>query len=173
MKNNFEEQNRIEQWVEAAEGIKEDFGLDKALGYVIGEKFYNLVKNRQYLKRIVRDIDEKRKSPDYNPFKTVGEGKYKQTINLDEDYKNCKKRIISLQEGLIEFAELIKSSFEPYEIRKYFNSNPRLGALGHVSSEEEHKVFVQQGAVEHSMDTEVEDALTFGEMMEYFDCSSV
>ncbi len=40
----FTNPNQIREWVEAAEGIQDQFGTDKALGYVIGEKFHNLVK---------------------------------------------------------------------------------------------------------------------------------
>ena len=76
-----------------------------------------------------------------------------------------------LHDILTKFAGLIKESFGPIEIREYFLSNPRLGALGHICSEDDHNFFIENGAVEHSIDTEVEDALTFGEMMKYFGLS--
>lgn len=63
---------------------------------------------------------------------------------------------------------MIKSAFEPHEIRQYFNSNPRLGVMGHICSEEIHEYLVEKGMVEHSIEIEVEDALIFGEMMKIF-----
>lgn len=36
-------ENQLKEWVEAAGRIKEDFGIDRALGYLIGEKFYSIV----------------------------------------------------------------------------------------------------------------------------------
>ena len=71
------------------------------------------------------------------------------------------------REVLIEFSKLIKESFESYEIKKYFDSNPRFGAFGHTTSEEEHKFLVEKEAIEHSLETEVEDALIYGEMRDY------
>ena len=73
------------------------------------------------------------------------------------------------KEILIEFSNLIKNSFEIYEIREYLESNPRLGSLGHILSETQHKYWVEKGSVEHSIDTEIKDALIFGEMIKYLD----
>ena len=70
--------------------------------------------------------------------------------------------------GYPSFANLIKRSFALYEIRGYFDSNPRLGTLGHAVTEEVHDLFIQHRAVDHSIETEVEDALILGDMMKYF-----
>ena len=48
-------------WVEqceAAQGIKEDFGLQKALGYLIGEKFLNFLKAAENDKDFAAEIPE-------------------------------------------------------------------------------------------------------------------
>lgn len=66
-----------------------------------------------------------------------------------------------------EFSSLIKKSFARQEIRKHLDSNPRFGLLGHIFSEKEHRFWVKKGAVEHSIETEIEDALIFGEMIKY------
>ena len=57
-----------------------------------------------------------------------------------------------------DFSSLIKHSFERQEIRKYLDSNPRFGPLGHIFSEKEHRFWIEKGAVEHSIETEIEDA---------------
>jgi hypothetical protein len=167
----FFNDNQIEQWVEAAEGIQDQFGIDKALGYVIGEKFCSLVKILRSSRSTVRFIDEAKKKPDYNPIRERSIGDHKYVENLDETYDR-EKEIITEAEGLlVEFAALIKGIFSPHEIRKYFESHPRLGALGHIASDEEHDLFIQYGVVEHTLDTEVDDALIFGDMMKYFGIS--
>lgn len=39
MRNSFfADEGQLSKWVEAAETIEEEFGIDKALGYLIGEK---------------------------------------------------------------------------------------------------------------------------------------
>jgi hypothetical protein len=63
---------------------------------------------------------------------------------------------------------LINRTFSLHEIEKYFNSHPRLGIHGHVLSDEQYEYMVRKGLIEHSIETEVEDALIFGEMMKYF-----
>ncbi len=164
----FLDNSQLEKWVEAAEGIEQRYGIEKALGYLIGEKFYNLVENLLIARKMVRSIDEKRKKPDYNPIIKSGEGKFRRILNLDEDYEEYQRSIIEAEEILSKFANLIKSSFEPYEIRQYLDSNPRLGAMGHICSEDVHDFLVENGMIEHSIETEVEDALIFGEIMKYF-----
>jgi len=168
MKNSyFANEDQLQQWIEAAESVKERFGLEKALGYLIGEKFYNVVSDNLYSRKMIRIIAEEKNQPDYNPMREYGEGKFKRIINLDEQYKEYEGRVIETEQILIEFANLVNDTFEPYEIKSYFDSNPRLGAHGHTTSEEQHDFLIQQGAIEHSIETEVEDALILGDMMKY------
>jgi hypothetical protein len=171
MKNSyFTNENQLQQWIEAAERIKEEFGIDKALGYLIGEKFYDIVSDNHFARRMLRTIDEQRRQPDYNPIRE-SEGRFKRTMNLDDEYKGYDQKVIVTEEILNEFANLIKRSFALYEIRGYFDSNPRLGTLGHTVSEAVHDMFIQHGAVEHSIETETEDALILGDMMKYLQVS--
>jgi hypothetical protein len=160
---------QVEEWVEAAKGIQDRFGIDKALGYVVGEKFYKLVAMLHISREIIRTIEEKKKASDYNPFieRTLRDKKY--IVNLDETYEREQERLLEAEELLIKFTVLIKQAFDHYEIRKYFSSHPRFGAWGHILSEEEHELMIQKGAAERSIETEVEDALILGEMMRYFD----
>jgi hypothetical protein len=164
----FTNPNQLEEWVEASERIRDRFGADKALSYVIGEKFYKLVSLLHDARKIIRTIDEERKKPDFNPVRVT---KYKDSeivTDLDETYGDEKAKILEAEGLLIKFAFLINRAFSPDEIRKYFDSHPRLGINGHISTEEEHKFLVRHGAMEHSIETEVEDALIFGDMMKYF-----
>jgi hypothetical protein len=169
MKNSyFTDENQLEQWVSAAENIRDEFGLEKALGYILGEKFYELASTYKSKQERIMMISRKREKPDYNPKIVISRGKL--NVNLDEEYKEAKKEVAVLKEILAEFAELIKDSFTKYEIRQYFSSHMRLGALGHVLNEEEHKVFIEKGVVKHSLETEINDSLVLGDMMKYFDC---
>jgi hypothetical protein len=167
----FINDNQIQEWVDAAEGITEDFGIEKGLGYLIGEKFYNLVALLHDARKTVREIDEKRKQPDYNPIR-VTKYKDKEFIsNLDDMYEWDKGRIPEAEKLLPEFVILVREAFEPHEIQEYLQSHPRLGVHGHISTEEQHEFMVQHGAIEHSIDTELQDALIFGDMLKYFGIS--
>jgi hypothetical protein len=164
----FINDNQIEEWVEAAEGIQDQFGIEKALGYVIGEKFYDIVGTLHSARKIIRTIDEERKKPDFNPIRVTKYKGCELVTNLDETYKNEKARVMEAEVLLVKFVFLINRAFSPHEICKYFDSYPRLGIHGHISTEEQHEFLVRHGAIEHSIDTEVEDALTLGDMMKYF-----
>jgi hypothetical protein len=167
----FTNPNQLEEWVEAAEGIQDRYGVEKALGYLIGEKFYNLVATLHSDRKIIRTIDDQRKLPDFKPIRVT---KYKDrelVTNLDEMYENEKVRAIEAGGLLVKFVFLISQAFHPYEIRKYFESHPRLGVHGHVSTDEQYEFMVKHGAIEHSIETETEDALIFGDMMKYFEVS--
>ena len=113
-------------------------------------------------------IDEEKKTPDYNPICERIFGNRKYVENLDETYEYEQERISEAEELLIKFTTLIKGAFEPYEIRKYFESHPRLGIHGHISTEKELDFLVSKGAVEHSIHTEINDAIIFGDMKKYF-----
>lgn len=90
----------IEQ-VEAAEGIRDEFGLDKALGYLVGEKFLN----------------------------------HLQFSEMSEEFRM----------ETASFVQAIKDSFEPWELRQYFDSVTRVGTLGHTMTDEDHKEMMESG----------------------------
>jgi len=163
----FADENQLDNWVSAAENIRVKYGLEKALGYIIGEKFYNLCKDCRNSQERMARIKEERKKPDYNPKKIVSGGKY--IIDLDKDYEKSEKKFTALKGILTDFSEMIKGSFTKHEIEKYLDSNMRFGALGHILTEEEHKEFVEKEVIEHSLKTEINDSLILGDMMNYFD----
>ncbi|MFH2137397.1 MAG: hypothetical protein ABII88_02675 [Candidatus Omnitrophota bacterium] len=124
----------INEQINAAINIKDEFSIEKAIGYVIGEKFYNLMKEFQCLQKNHKDKTE--------------------TIN---DFRLL----------ILKSSGKIMEIFTEEEINNYFKLNPRFGALGHVLSEDEHKLFVEKEAVEHTIDTEIEDTFIMGEMKKY------
>jgi hypothetical protein len=164
----FTNGDQLKEWVEAAEGIERRFGTEKALGYVIGEKFYNLAASIYESRRSIRTISEERKKTWYNPLRERNCGNSKYIENLDETYEQEKETIIETEVILGEFSDLIKGAFAPHKIRQYFESNPRLGTLGHTVSDEQYYFLISNGSVEHTLDTEIEDALIFGDMLKYF-----
>ncbi len=94
-------------WVEqceAAQDIREEFGLKKAIGYLIGEKLLN------FLQEADRDPVWAAEVP--------------------------------------AFAEAIKQIFTPEEIAAYLAGVTRVGALGHVSSDEAYEEMRDAGAVD-------------------------
>jgi hypothetical protein len=162
----FVKDNQLEEWVEAAKRIKEEYGTKKALGYLIGEKFYNVIEMIYASEKTIRFTEEQREKPNYDPIRK-GTGKFDSDINLDETYEEEKEKILKIREAVTEFSRLIKSSFSQYEIKEYFDSHPRLGVFGHICTEKDHKFFVAHGMVERSIDTEVKDAMIFGDMVKY------
>jgi hypothetical protein len=167
----FSNDKQIQEWVEAAEGVEEHFGIEKALGYLIGEKFYNIISSMLFSRKQITMIDNERKKPNYQPIREIKLRMSKYTENLDEVYEHEKEKIIESQKVLLEFADLIKKTFDPHKIRQYFDSHPRLGVHGHIGTEEQFDFMVSKGAIRHDLDTEIEDALIFGEMLKYFGMS--
>jgi len=168
MRRIFTNSDQFKEWVEAAAEIEGRFGIEKALGYVIGEKFYSIVSTVYESRRIIRTIGEERKKPWYNPMHERACGNSKYVENLDETYEKEKETIIETEALLGEFSDLIKGAFVQHKIRQYFESNPRLGTLGHAVSDEQYDALICNGAVEHTLDTEIEDALIFGDMLKHF-----
>jgi hypothetical protein len=162
---------KLREWVEAAKTIHARFGIEKALGYLIGEKFYHVAFTLRSSQELIRMIAEERKRPGYKP---TSETTYKnRTIltNMDEIYEKNIEVAKDTEEALTRFAALINEAFEPHQIQNYFESNPQLGIHGHIASEEDYEFLVSKGAVELSIDTEVRDALILGEMMKYLGVS--
>jgi len=162
----FYDEDQLEKWVSAAEDIRDELGTEKALGYLIGEKFYNLVSDYRSEQKFIFNLNKKRKSPGYEPIVNVSSSGQK--INLDEEHTISRRKAIELKEILADFAELISASFNRQEIEDYLNSGTRLGTLGHTATEETHQLFIEKGVAEHSLDTEIDDSLILGDMMKYF-----
>ena len=120
---------------------------------------------------MLRLIEEERRKPDYTPVRQGRSRNHTHDEDLEETYQREKEVITEAEKLLTELATLIKQAFQPYEIRNYLESHPRFGAFGHIASEEEYDLMIRTGAIEHSLDTEVEDALIFGEMLRYFGMS--
>ncbi|MBY0522794.1 MAG: hypothetical protein K2R98_05330 [Gemmataceae bacterium] len=85
---------------EAARGILDEFGTEKALGYLIGEKFLNFL----------------------------------EVAETDQDFRAA----------IPAFVAEIKDIFDSYQLADFFGTPRRLGALGHASSEEGHKLLRDQ-----------------------------
>lgn len=90
----------IESQADAARGILEDFGPDKAMGYLIGEKFLNFL----------------------------------EVAETDRQWR----------EAIPTFVAEIKDMFEPSQISDFLNTPRRLGTLGHVASEDAHRLLREQ-----------------------------
>lgn len=100
---------------DAARSIKERFGSQKALGYLLGEKLLTFLR-----------------ASDTHP---------------------------DLAADLPSFVAEIKTIFEPHELRGYLARVRRLGALGHVMSDEQFAEFREAGAIAEDIVTAAEDVL--------------
>jgi len=162
---------KLKDWVEASKTIHARFGIEKALGYLIGEKFYRVVFMLHSSKELIRMLAEERKKPSYSPIMKTTYKDNTIMTDMDEIYEKNIEVAKDTEEALAIFAALIKEAFEPHQIRSYLESNPRLGIHGHIGTAEDYEFLVSKGAVEHSIDTEVRDALILGEMMKYLGVS--
>jgi hypothetical protein len=100
---------------EAARNIKEAWGTEKALGYLIGEKLMNFMR-----------------ASDQRP---------------------------EFAAELPRFIAEIKTIFEPWEIRGYLERVRRVGALAHVSTDEEYETLREAGAIEEDVVEGAEDVI--------------
>ncbi len=104
----------IEQ-CEAARGIKDEFGTEKALGYLIGEKLVNFVRASQTRPEFAAELPA--------------------------------------------FVAEVKRIFEPIEIRVYLENVRRIGAVGHVATDEEFEFMLRAGAFDEDAVRGAEDVL--------------
>jgi len=85
---------------EAARGIQEDYGTEKAMGYLIGEKLLNF-------------------------------------LEVAESDPQWRAEVPA-------FVAEIKEMFEPHQLREFFDTPRRLGALGHTADDEGHRLLRSQ-----------------------------
>ena len=109
---------------EAARNIKEAWGVQKALGYLIGEKLMNFMR-----------------ASDQRP---------------------------EFAAELPNFIQEIKQIFEPVEIRGYLDSVRRVGALAHVSTDEEYETLQEAGAIEEDVVQAAEDVILLDRIRRLF-----
>lgn len=100
---------------DAARAIKEQYGVQQALGYLLGEKLVNFVRAAASRPEFAAELPN--------------------------------------------FVAEIGDIFEPHEVLGYLDSVKRIGALGHVCSDEEHEFLREHGAIEESPVTGAEDIL--------------
>lgn len=109
----------IEQ-CEAAERIREEHGIDKAFGYLVGEKLMNF-------------LEVSKQKPEFR-----GE--------------------------LPHFVARVCEMFPQAEIERYLRSARRVGAPGHVLSDEDYEEMREAGAFDESPVRAAQDLLLFEEM---------
>jgi hypothetical protein len=90
----------IRSQADAARGVLEEFGAEKAMGYLIGEKFLNFL----------------------------------EVAETDRQWR----------QAIPAFVAEIKALFEPFQLAEFLNTPRRLRALGHVASEEAHRMFREE-----------------------------
>ena len=86
----------VTDWCEAARGVDDEYGREKAMGYLIGEKFLNF-------------------------------------LEVAETNREWRRAIPAFVTG-------IKALFEHWQLADFLNTPRRLGALGHASTEEGHRM---------------------------------
>jgi hypothetical protein len=64
--------HRLKEWVEAAKTIHARFGIEKALGYLIGEKFCRVAFMLRSSQELIRMLAEERKKPGYDSIVVRG-----------------------------------------------------------------------------------------------------
>lgn len=164
----FAYENQPELWVEAARNIERRYGIDKALGYVIGEKLYNLLVMHNSSLQKLHQIEEQRKLSDYESHRKAQSAFGDYEIDLDQEYQRLKRVIDETNQAKQEMVERILAAFDLFQIYEYFQSNPRLGSSGHILSEEQQRYWWKMGIEEHTLEDEIRDALLFGELQRLF-----
>jgi hypothetical protein len=86
----------IADWIQAAQGVEENYGREKAMGYLIGEKFLTFLEQAE----------------------------------TDREWR----------QAIPAFVVEIKGIFETWQLADFLNTPRRLGALGHASTEEGHRL---------------------------------
>jgi hypothetical protein len=105
-------------WLEqcdAARRIKEQFGSEKALGYLLGEKLLNFLRTSDRRPELAADVPK--------------------------------------------FVDEIKTIFEPWEMREYLSGVRRIGATGHVLTEEQFEEMRAANAFDEDVVTAAQDAI--------------
>jgi hypothetical protein len=97
----------IVDWCQAAQSVEEDYGREKAMGYLIGEKFLNFLERAE----------------------------------TDREWR----------EAIPAFVAEIKGILEPWQLAEFLNTPRRLGALGHASSEEGHRLLREEWTEEERL----------------------
>jgi hypothetical protein len=94
----------IEEWCQAARNIEGAFGDEKAMGYLIGEKFLNFL----------------------------------EVAETNREWR----------EAVAAFVAEIKDIFETWKLAEFLNTPRRLGALGHATTEEGHRLLTAEWSEE-------------------------
>jgi len=144
------------KYCEAAERIKEDFGLEDSLRYLIGEKFYYCLKQLRYSMSFVHDIEELKKKNALPKTKR----------DLEKELAEEMERIPELVQDRNLFVSKIKEIYELYEIEGFLDTVAAFGAAEQFLSEEKYTEWRNKGVLQKDVVDEAEDSLILTEMQE-------
>jgi 5'-deoxynucleotidase YfbR-like HD superfamily hydrolase len=105
----------IEEWCEAARNVEGAFGDEKAMGYLIGEKFLNFL----------------------------------EAAETNREWR----------EAIPTFVAEIKAIFESWKLAEFLNTTRRLGALGHTTTEEGHRLLTAEWSEEERLRQDARDLM--------------
>ncbi len=154
----------IQELCNATERIKHDYGTDKAMGYLIGEKFYRVLNKIHYLIESIQYIDSEREKPGYNPIRKYKYSRKTYEENLDETYEKSNKDIEELRKEKELFACEIKKLFFRNEIEGYLKNAYAFGPCAHTLSESEYKEWREKGVIGNTASDDVSQRIILTEI---------
>lgn len=154
----------VYDYCEATKRIKEDFGIEKALKYLIGEKFHAVLKQITFVLSEINYIKSKREKPDYNPVRKIKHPGKTYEHNLDKDYENYQKQLLLLKGEKVLFVEEIKKIFSRTELTKYLDNIMAFGAVEQFLSPTAYQSWIDNGVLDKTIVDDAEDILIHKEM---------
>ena len=144
------------KYCEAAEHIKEEFGLEKSLKYLIGEKFHSCLKQLKWSLSSAKETEEKLKRDKNFPERTKQD--------LEENLEYEKKLIAGLMRDRDLFVSKIREIYQPYEIKDFLDNIMAFGSAEQFLTEEKYREWLGKGILQKNVVDEAEDVLILEEM---------
>ncbi len=155
----------VYDYCEAADRIKEDYGLEKALKYLIGEKFYEVLRQRTFLLSQISSIKAEREKPDYNPARKIKLSETKTfEHNLDNDYDKYQNELLRLGEEKVLFIQEIRKMFSKVELAEFLSNIMAFGSAVQHLSPVDYQMWLDKGVLDKTIVDDAEDIFIHKEM---------
>ena len=121
------EYNEIRAWCLESQEIAEEYGVEEALSYLLGEKFTPLLRELKEARRQVQFLYSEKDRSTVEPLAQKDQAfRLGYMLTLENNYREQLEAIKHLERLTGDFIEEIRDAFEEQDVMKFLENHPRL-----------------------------------------------
>ncbi len=119
--------NQIKAWCQESQEIADEYGVEEALSYLLGEKFAPLLRELKNARRQVQFLYSEKDRSMVEPLAQKDQAfRLGYMLTLENNYKEQLEAIKHLERLTADFIDEIRDAFEEQDVIEFLENYPRL-----------------------------------------------